>query len=277
MSVELLAFAKINLALRVLRRREDGFHEIDSIIQTVDLADRITVEADVGLHVENDLTEIDGEDLVARAARAILQEKGRGGVRIRVRKGIPAGAGLGGGSSDAAAVISAIDRLFPPRLASDDLLAVAARLGSDVPLFLRGGFLRMRGRGELLSPAGLPRPEWFLLLVPPIRCQTSLVYRGWSPGAPLSQMSGLDFGVNDLLAPALSIYPELIPYHRAVMRLDCLYAGMSGSGSAFYAAFPDRRAAAEAVEGVKEDLPEASLFICSPTTEGHRIIRGGIG
>jgi len=277
MSVELLAFAKINLALRVLRRREDGFHEIDSIVQTIDLADRITVEAGVGLHVENDLPGIEGEDLAARAARAILREKGRGGVRIRVKKGIPAGAGLGGGSSDAAAVISAVDRLFPPRLATEDLLAVAAGLGSDVPLFLRGGCLRVRGRGEILASAGPPRTERFLLLVPPIHCRTARVYRGWSPVDRLPRTRKVEFGVNDLLASALSIYPELIPYHRAVIRLDCLYAGMSGSGSAFYAAFPDRPSAAAAADDLKGEFPEASAFVCSPTAEGHRITAGEIG
>jgi len=273
--IELLAFAKINLALRVIRRREDGYHEIDSVIQTVDLADRIVVEPGIGLYVENNLTDIEGEDLAARGAREILARKGDPpGVRIEVRKGIPAGAGLGGGSSDAAAVISAVDRLFPPRLAPEGLVSVAAAVGSDVPLFLRGGRLRLKGRGEIVEDAGPTEEGAFLILVPPVRCQTARVYRGWSP-PPRS--TGPALGVNDLLSSALSLCPGLVPYHRAVKRLDCLYAGMSGSGSAFYAAFPDRCLAAAAVDGLRKEFPDALAFVCLPTAEGHRIIGGEIG
>jgi len=273
MRLELYAFAKINLALRVVARRDDGYHEIESLVQTVDLADRITVQPGVGIRVENDLAEIEGEDLAERAARSILAAKGGGdGVRITVMKGIPAGAGLGGGSSDAAAVISAIDRLFPPRLAYEELLAVAGRVGSDVPLFLRGGLLRVRGRGEIVSPAGPPRSEWFLLLVPPIGCRTSDVYRGWSP--PESAARGLKLGVNDLLSPALAIYPELMRYHQGISQIGALFSGMSGSGSAFYAAFPDRGTAEAAAEGLRDGFPEASIFICRPTAEGFRVAWG---
>ena len=274
MRVELLAFAKINLALRVLRRREDGFHEIESVVQTIDLPDRITVEPGPAIRVENDLADIEGEDLAALGARKVLTKKGGpSGVRIRISKGIPAGAGLGGGSSDAAAVISAIDRLFPPPLPLGDLLSVAAEVGSDVPLFLRGGRLRLKGRGEIVEEAGPGDEGAFLVIVPPIRCRTARVYAGWRPASCPSGERGL--GVNDLLLPALSICPGLIPYHRAVVRLDCLYAGMSGSGSAFYAAFSDRRSAGVAAEDLKGEFPDALFFVCAPTAEGHRIVGGG--
>lgn len=277
MKIEVLAFAKINLILRILRRREDGYHEIDSIVQTIDLADLLTVEPARGVQVENDLTDIDGEDLAALAARAVLRRKpGAEGVRITVKKGIPAGAGLGGGSSDAAAVIRAVDRLFPPRLSPEELLSVAAEVGSDVPLFLYGGRLRMRGRGEVITRIDAAAEESFLLLVPPLRSDTGRVYRRWRPGVG-GRASDAGLGANDLLSPALSIYPELVAYHRAVDRLDSLYAGMSGSGASFYAAFADPDSARGAAGRLRREFPRALVFVCSPTEEGHRITRGGSG
>ncbi len=154
--MKVLAYAKLNLALRVVGRREDGLHAIESFVQTVDLADRLTVERrEEGVTVENSLALPPGEDLAARAATLLLREKGDPcGAEITVEKRIPAGAGLGGGSSDAAAVLAALDRLTPPRLPRTRLADLARRLGADVSLFLTGGRLRMEGAGERVT--GLP-------------------------------------------------------------------------------------------------------------------------
>jgi len=270
------AFAKINLSLSVMERRADGFHELDSLVQTVDLTDRITVrlEGD-GIRVGNDLRDLQGRDLAEIAAERILHEKTSSvGVSIVIKKRIPAGAGLGGGSSDAAAVLVALDRIVKPRLARRKLERLAATIGSDVPLFLRGGLLRMTGRGEVLRFAGQPRRERFVLLVPPIHCDTTEIYRRFDAlGAGCRKEGGL--GANDLLEAALSVNPALAEYHDAVERTGAQYAGMSGSGASFFAAFSDRKAAGEAERLLGKRFPEAKVLACSATGEGHRIIGEG--
>lgn len=270
------AFAKLNLSLSILGSRPDGFHEIDSLVQTIDLADHLSLGLrDKGIDVENDLAGLRGRDLAEVAAEKLLLEKGSsGGVTIRIRKRIPAGAGLGGGSSDAAAVIAVLNRLTPPELPSSTLLRVASEVGADVPLFLRGGLLRMTGRGETVRPSGRATLRRFVVLAPPIQCDTGEVYRRFSRSR--SRTGGdVPLGVNDLLAPALSVYPELGRYHEAILALGARHAGMSGSGSAFYAAFADSADAKVAAETLRRDHPEARVFESSATSEGHRVLEGG--
>lgn len=271
----LLAYAKLNLFLHVLARRPDGFHEIDSLIQTIDLADRITIEVtDGGVEVTNDFRIPPEEDLAAQAAHLLLMEKrDPRGVKIRVEKRIPIGAGLGGGSSDAAAVLWCVDRLTPPPLSQDCLLSLAARLGSDVPLFLAGGQVRAAGRGERITPIPGRREERFLLLIPPVRCATAAVYAcldrvGFHHGNSRPTPS---LGENDLEEAALHLYPELSPYQEAIASFGANYSGMSGSGSAFFAAFPDSKAATAAQEQLATSFPEAKIYLCSATGSGHHI------
>ena len=277
MRIDLLAYAKLNLSLRVVRRRADGFHELDSIVQTIDLADRVSLCIEGSeIVVENDLDGLVGRDLAEVAAEALLEAKEqRVGVRIRIAKGIPAGAGLGGGSSDAAAVLWGIDRLTPPQLPPDRLLDVAAKLGSDIPLFLDGGQARMTGRGECLSRMETIRPEHYVLVVPPVHCNTGRVYQSWKPVAAGSEgSSGAALGVNDLLPPALAEYPELATYRDAVLTQGALYAGMSGSGSTFFAAYQDPAQAGIVSERLRVAFPEARCFVCAATDSGREVLSG---
>jgi len=269
------AYAKLNLSLAVLGRRSDGFHEIDSLVQTIDLCDRISIDlTDGGLVVENDLAGLAGRDLARVAAEAILARKRSNvGVAIHVEKGIPAGAGLGGGSSDAAAVLAILDRLVEPGLPSNDVARIAAEIGSDVPLFLRGGLLRVAGRGERVEREDASTSERFLVAVPPIHCDTATVYAQYDETADDAGVRGLR-GENALLGAALMAYPELGPYHEAVLALGGEYAGMSGSGSSFYAAFKDVRATSSARERLTEALPDAKVFQCRATDAGHRVVEG---
>jgi len=179
--ISVSAYAKLNLALVVKGRREDGFHEIDSYVQTIELADVLTVRlVEEGVRVVSDLVGLVGRDLTEVAAEAILEAKGcEQGAEITVRKGIPCGAGLGGGSSDAAATLNAIDALTAPRLASAELMDLAAQIGSDVPLFLQGGSVRMRGRGDITESCKVSSGRHYVVLVPPIHCNTAEVYRQW--------------------------------------------------------------------------------------------------
>ena len=152
--METLAFAKLNLTLEVLGRRDDGFHEVRTILQTIDLADRIEVVPAPALRVECDDPSLNGQaNLVWQAAES-LARYGRVQPRahIWIQKRIPAGMGLGGGSSDAAAALIALNQLWDLGMATEDLASVAAGLGSDVPFFLWGGTALAQGRGEQIAP-----------------------------------------------------------------------------------------------------------------------------
>jgi 4-diphosphocytidyl-2-C-methyl-D-erythritol kinase len=277
MSVLVVAYAKLNLSLRVLGLRADGYHEIVSEVQTIDLADRLTVDLVAeGVRVESDLA-LQGEDIVERAAAALLHRKRCDqGVHIHVEKGVPVGAGLGGGSSDAAAVLAVLDRLTPPELPFEALCEVGAGIGCDVPLFLHGGRVRMTGRGEHVKRLPEPSPKHFVVLVPPVHCATGPVYSRWDAIASVpceKQITPRKRGENDLLRPALDVHPALVPYHDGMQSLGAGYCGMSGSGSSFYAVFDERATAEQARASLKERFDSADTFVCRPTSAGHRVLR----
>lgn len=166
--MEVRAFAKINLTLEVLGRRPDGYHEVRTILQTIDLADRLEVQPAASLQVECDDPTLAGEaNLVWRAATNLAASRGiRPQARIRIHKVIPVGMGLGGGSSDAAATLVALNHLWGLDLPTSELAQVAAGLGADVPFFLQGGTALAQGRGDQVSPLS-SLPALPLLLVCP--------------------------------------------------------------------------------------------------------------
>ncbi len=174
--IRLLAPAKINLALEVLRKRPDGFHEVDTVMCTIDLADRVTIEpraAGAGIEVSLEgeyAAGIDPEgDLSRLAAIRVAEAAGRSpDLRITVEKRIPSPAGLGGGSSDAAAVIRGLSHLWQLEWPMSRLEAIASTVGSDVPFFLHGGTARCTGRGERVQPLRDVTPLRLLVLVPPV-------------------------------------------------------------------------------------------------------------
>src|SRR5262245_55316153 len=152
-----LAPAKINLSLRVLRRRDDGFHDIDSLLVPISVFDQLDVDLrdDGGLHFTCDDPTVPADDtnLVVRAARLFCTEVGlEPHLRIHLEKHIPHGAGLGGGSSDAAQTLLALNQLFRTELPLETLVSLAADLGSDVPFFIHGAAVRATGRGEQITP-----------------------------------------------------------------------------------------------------------------------------
>ena len=179
--LRLIAPAKINLALEILRKRSDGFHEIATVMTTLDLADRVSIwprPEGAGLEVALIGTYAEGidpaEDLAGRAATQMAETLGRSpDVRIEVEKRIPSPGGLGGGSSDAAAVLRGLTRLWEVDWQPGRLEALAARLGSDVPFFLQGGTAFCSGRGEVVDPLKDLRPMRMLLLIPPVPQRTS--------------------------------------------------------------------------------------------------------
>jgi len=273
--IRLLAYAKLNLSLRILGRCPDGFHEIDSLVQTISLADRISVDVtQAGVQVENDAGIPPEKDLTGRAARLLLAEKhDPRGMRIKTEKRIPIGAGLGGGSSDAAAVLWSVNRLTSPLLPEQDLLHLAARLGADVPLFLTGGRMQVCGMGEKITPLPITSRERFLLLIPPVHCQTACVYDHFDELASCSTQTlvGDLLGNNDLEPAALDLYSALAPYRNAVAALPSLYSGMSGSGSAFFAAFSSPETAEASRKKLSLSFPEAKIHLCYPTRTGYHV------
>ena len=166
--MEITAYAKINLTLEVLGRRDDGYHQVRTVLQTIDLADRLTIELAADLSVGCDEPALDGEsNLVWSAAKALALRGGvTAGARIFIAKGIPVSMGLGGGSSDAAAALIGLNQIWDLGLGTQELGEVASELGSDVTFFLSGGTALAEGRGELISLLA-PMPEAPVLLVCP--------------------------------------------------------------------------------------------------------------
>lgn len=173
--VRVVAPAKVNLALEILRRREDGYHDLDTVMTTLDLADAVTIRPWTGLEVRYSgryaagLDPAAPTDLPTRAARALATTAGREpDALIEVTKRIPHPTGLGGGASDAAAVIRALDALWGLDWPAERLAEVGATVGSDVPFFIYGGVARCTGRGEVVEPLRDLRPLRLLILVPPV-------------------------------------------------------------------------------------------------------------
>lgn len=245
--MEFLAPAKVNLSLRVVRRRDDGFHEIDSLFVPISLHDRLHIELrdEGGLIFTCDDGSIlaDETNLVVRAARLFFAETGRGThARIHLEKHIPHGAGLGGGSSDAATTLLALDKLFGTALPREALLRMAATLGSDVPFFVLGRPVRARGRGELLDPVHFVDRLPLLLVKPPFAVPTPWAYQRWRdshtlPGIryaaqpqPWGELS------NDLERPVFEKHLFLAELKTWLLRQpECIGAMMSGSGSTVFA------------------------------------------
>jgi len=272
--MKILAHAKLNLTLRVTGRRADGFHELDSHVLTIDLSDRITLSLNGrALEISNTLGIPVEADLAARAARLLLAEKARAfDSRIHVEKRIPAGAGFGGGSSDAAAVLVALDRLTPPRLPRAKLTDLAAQLGSDVPLFLLGGSIRMLGRGESVTRVPPPPERHFVIVAPRLHSDTAAVYTRYDELADSGAPSLiLDRSTNDLAAAALDLYPELRPIQEAIASLGSACAGLTGSGAAFFAGFAEAAEAKEAAGRLIARLPDATISCHRTTDSGHTL------
>ncbi len=189
--MQLEAPAKINLSFRILGRRADGFHAIETLMAPVSLCDTLTItRAGAGGEIKlvcDDPTLATGDDnLVVKAARLFLREaRIDAGISLDLRKRIPHGAGLGGGSSDAAATLTGLNRMFDGRFSQDELQRVAAQLGSDVPFFIGGTAAKCSGRGEIVQPVSLGQALPLLLLKPGFGVSTPWAYSRWVESAEL--------------------------------------------------------------------------------------------
>jgi 4-diphosphocytidyl-2-C-methyl-D-erythritol kinase len=243
---ELAAPAKLNLFLHVVGRRPDGYHLLQSIFVLVDWADTLHVERrDDGALRRHDLgVTLPADDLCLRAARALQSATGcTWGADISIAKHIPSGAGMGGGSSDAATTLLALNRLWGLNLPRARLLALALTLGADVPFFIGGDNAFVEGIGERLTPITLP-PMWVAVVKPPSSLSTQAIFthpslvRSTGPailsGSLVEDCAAGRFGHNDLQPPAEGLCPEV---GQAVRWLERRFgnARMTGSGSAVFA------------------------------------------
>lgn len=271
------AWAKINLTLSVLKKREDGFHALASVMQTISLHDtlRIQTTADERLTCDVDVAELrNDENLALRAAR-LLRDEGylTSGVALELRKEIPSQGGLGGGSSDAATVLTALNRLCSLGLSQERLEELGARLGSDVPFFIRGGTALIEGRGEFVTPLPNCEPLWLIIARPPVSIPTAMVFRSLTPmdysdaqdtdavvkalrnGVPLP----LDRLSNTLEPIAMRQWPEVAATRDRLLQAGAPIVRMSGSGPTLFAPFRALTAASHVFEETRRQRIEAWL------------------
>ncbi|MCP5003067.1 MAG: 4-(cytidine 5'-diphospho)-2-C-methyl-D-erythritol kinase [Planctomycetes bacterium] len=248
--IHVCAPAKINLFLEVVRKREDGYHELETVMQEIDLVDNLTFKEIVeGVNLECDDKSIPcgEENLVCKAANLIIQECGiRKGVDINLKKNIPVGAGLGGGSSDAAATLKALNRLWKAGLTEDELLAFATKLGSDVAFFIQGMTALCKGRGEKVFPINVRNKLNYLIIFPHIRIDTITIYKNLKialtknrkdvsffldviASGNAASVGGLMY--NRLEESVFSLYPNLLKLKSFLKQFDFCGLQVSGSGS----------------------------------------------
>lgn len=287
----IVAPAKVNLYLKVLRRRPDGYHELESVMQKLALADHLALRltgGEVTLECSDQRLSSTADNLASRAARLFLAHTGRGGgVRIVLDKRIPVAAGLGGGSSDAAAVLVAMNRLHGSGLNEDELAELGLQLGADVPFFVRRNTAALAlGIGERLSPVPGLTTGHLLLVNPGFAVSTRWAYESLAltsggnqyilapESGPLtsgnSASGSLDFAsapsscfVNDLERVTITRYPEIGEIKKTLRELGARVALMSGSGPTVFGYFPhlpDARAAFRHFQAVYPD----TVFLTAP-------------
>lgn len=256
--------AKINLCLSVLGKRPDGYHEVEMVMQAVGLYDKIRVQlVENGISVACNAADVPGGEgnIAWRAARKMVElAGGRYGVAIDIYKNIPVAAGLGGGSSNAAAVIAACNRLFGLKLSREQLAEIGAGLGMDVPFFFYAPTALARGRGEILTELPPPPKFWVLLVNPGFEISTAWVYKnlnfGLTKKVDCNKIAGLTIGQiaaslhNDLEAVTASAHPAIGQMMQALCEAGALGARMSGSGPTVFGVFETENACRKASDSL---------------------------
>lgn len=268
--IKITACAKINLSLSVLGKREDGYHELDTVMQSVDLSDTVYIEKYSGI-----ITDCKGisaeENIAARAARLFCEKTGAEGCKIKIEKRIPAAAGLGGGSADAAAVLAGLNSLYKTGISKTELCEIAVKIGADVPFLIAGGTARARGIGEKLTPLAPLKDCWFLLAKAEEKPSTAEMF---------SRLDSTDYikpdiektvnavncgdlnGVLENLGNSFEILWSKSPLKEMLSSTHPAACSLSGSGPARFAVYGDLNAALRA----RDKLSAKGVFceICKP-------------
>lgn len=272
--------AKINLTLDVLYKREDGFHQVEMIMQSIDLADVLHLEerktGDVSIATTIARLPCDQRNLAYRAA-ALLKEtcQVKSGVHIFLEKNIPVAAGLAGGSADAASVLIGLNQLWKLGLSTNELEILGAKLGSDVPFCIKGGTVLATGRGELLQPLADIKPCYIVLAKPPIGVSTAWVYRQYrgqdvkAHPNTLGVKSSLEQGdltsvakglCNVLETVTIPVHPEIKKLKQSMMQYGAMASLMSGSGPTVFGLVEEQAKAEYIAEKIKSQSA-ADIFV----------------
>ena len=278
-TISLKAPAKINLFLEILGKRDDGYHEIETIMQEIDLADNLQfeeIQEGVKLECNDKRIPLNQDNLVCKAANLILKECGiKKGVSINLEKKIPVGAGLGGGSSDAAATLKALNSLWGVGLNDGELIEFAAKLGSDIPFFIKGKTSICSGRGEKIFPVEARNKMDYLILFPRVHISTETIYKNLKIDLTKKRkdvsffLDALKYsesvGIGKLLFNRLEevifgTYPDLLQVKHSLEFFDFCGLSISGSGSAFFGLCKDRHQA-EAIKSKVELNGTGNVFV----------------
>lgn len=275
------AYAKINIGLDVLRRRNDGYHEVRMIMQTVDICDDLffekTKQPGIVLKTDHKELPVDGDNLICKAAALLFQEKGiTEGVKITLTKRIPIAAGMAGGSSDAAAAMRGLNELFQMGYSLRELQELGVKLGADIPYCLIGGTMLSEGIGEILTPLPAP-PDCFLVVAKPdINVSTGFVYGNLYAdtltdhpdidGMINALQTGNLKGITDRLGNVLETvtakeYPIIEELKELLRDKGAENALMSGSGPTVFGIFTDRSMAEAAAEAVRKQKLVGQVFV----------------
>ena len=279
--ISLKAPAKVNLFLEILGKRDDGYHEIETIMQEIDLADSLQFEETqegVTLECNDKNIPANQDNLVCKAANLILEECGiRKGVIINLEKNIPVGAGLGGGSSDAATTLKALNSLWKVGLNNEELMGFAAKLGSDIPFFINGKTALCRGRGELITPVEVRNRMDYIILFPRVHISTETIYKNLKIDltkkrkdvsffldalkySEVASISKLLF--NRLEEIIFATYPDLLQVKSTLESFDFCGLSISGSGSAFFGLCNDKHQA-EVIKSKIELSGMGNVFVAT--------------
>ena len=260
------SLAKINLGLEIVGRREDGYHELKTIFQTIDFFDVLefkdTPSEKIILEGSDSSISWDESNLIFKAALILKEEAWiRRGIEIKVNKNIPPGKGLGGGSSNAAVVLATLNQIWEANLERKELMELGKKLGADVPYFLEGGLCLGLGRGDTVIPIADLEPYYCLLILPSFSISTAFVYQQ-VPSSLTSEgkeskinkfLSSRNIGLldNDLEEIIFGLYPQLKNIKRHIQSQGCQLSLVSGSGSAVVGLFEERQKAWTAYERLK--------------------------
>ena len=270
-NLKIKANAKVNLSLSVLGKREDGYHELDTVMQSISLYDTVYIEKSDKIAVE--CGEFGGEDNIAfKTAAAFFKASGiNAGADIKIEKRIPSAAGMGGGSADAAAVLVGLDKLYEAKLSYEKLLKIAVKLGADVPFLIRGGTARAKGIGEILEPIKPIGGCYFLIAKGESKPSTGEMFRlldSADYNKPDIEKTATAINSQDMVTLLASMDNSFAALWREsrikaeLLKTDADAVSLSGSGPAWFAVYLDKNRAVAAEKALKAlNIP---AFLCEP-------------
>lgn len=291
--ISLKSYAKVNLTLEVSGKRPDGYHDLDSVVQVIDISDSIEIsKADSGvIELDVDVAHIPtgNENVAYKACEVFFEKSGLiGGAIVKLTKRIPVQAGLGGGSGNAAAVIAGLNALYGCRYSAQELSDIAALVGSDSPLFIYGGTLRMRGRGDVIEPLPDAPEMWMVVVQPDVGVSTAWAYneldknsnretRASSNCAARAVRAGFKAGIiacmwNDFDPLVCNEYSDIMRVKEMLLHLGAETALLSGSGSAVFGIFPECKAAENAAIAARKQYK--NVFVARSLARAESSLAG---